>query len=118
MQLFPSLSACFGSENKSGPLAANQGGCGWAELGPIINELLKNVMLLGVFIATIMIFYAGYVLVSKQGSAEARTQVRKIFIGIVIGMILLVGAYYIVEFILDTLNVSDEYRKGTVIKRN
>lgn len=116
MQLFSSLSACFGSPDN--PLDATKGGCGWAELGPIINELLKNTMLLGVFIATLMIFYAGYILVTKQGSADARTQVKKIFIGIVIGMILLVGAYSIVEFILDTLNVTDEYRQGSIIKRN
>lgn len=116
MQLFESLSICFG--NADDLESKLKGGCGWTELAPIVNELLRNIMLLGVFIATIMIFYAGYLLVKGQGSAETRTKVKKIFMGIFIGMILLVGAYSIVEFILDTLNVSDEYRKGTVIKRN
>jgi len=115
MQLFSSLSTCFGNGTTLDPL---KGGCGWAELGPIVDQLLKNVILLGVFIATIMIFYAGYTLVQGQGSPESRSQAKKMFIGIVIGMILLVGAYYIVEFVLDTLNVSAEYRQGTIIKRN
>jgi hypothetical protein len=115
MQLFSSLSACFGNSERLDPL---KGGCGWAELGPIVNELLKNVILLGFFIGTLMIFYAGYVLVQGQGSPDSRSKAKKIFIGIVIGMILLVGAYYIVEFVLDTLNVSPEYRQGSVIKRN
>ncbi len=107
MELFSSLSKCF--EDKLG------GGCGWSDLNPIITELLQNMILLGFFIATLMIFYAGYILVTKQGSADARTQVRKIFIGIVIGMILLVGAYYIVEFMLDSLGVSEEFRRDTII---
>lgn len=110
MQLFPSLSECFKDK-----LA---GGCGWAQLAPILNELLKNLVILGICIAVIMIMYAGIVLVRGQGSPDSRSQVKKIFIGIVIGMILLVGSYYIVEFILDTLGVSDEYRQGSIIKRN
>jgi K+-transporting ATPase A subunit len=112
MELFSSLSTCFGSDGKANP---TQVGCGWAELGPIVNQLLSNMVLLGFFIAVLMIFYAGYILVTKQGSADARTQVRKIFIGVVIGMILLVGAYYIVEFVLDTLGVSPDFRKDTII---
>lgn len=110
MELFPSLSACFGKQH--------YGGCGWAELGPIINQLLSNILMLGLFIAVLMIFYAGYILVNGQGSAESRSRVKKIFIGIVIGIILLVGSYYIVEFVLDTLGVKNDYRKDSIIKRN
>ncbi len=109
MQFFNSLSACFGKEN--------YGGCGWAELGPIVNELLKNIMMLGIFIGVLMIMYAGTVLVRGQGSPASRTQARNIFINIVIGMILLVGSYYIVEFILDTLGTSPELRKDSLPKR-
>ena len=114
MQFFNSLSACFGNDTAS----KLKGGCGWKELGPIVNELLSNILMLGVFIAILMIMYAGYVLVNGQGSPDSRSRVKKIFIGIVIGMILLVGSYYIVEFVLDTLGVSAEYRKDSIIKRN
>lgn len=110
MQLFPSLDKCFGAAG------IKTGGCGWKELSPIVNELLHNLLLLGVFIAIGMIMYAGFVLVRGQGSADSRSKVRKIFIGIVIGMVLLVGSYYIVKFILDTLGVTDEYRKNSLAK--
>ena len=53
-----------------------------------------------------------------QGSADSRSRVKKIFMGIVIGLILLVGAYYIVEFVLDTLGVSGVYRENSMLKRN
>ena len=114
MQLFTNLSACMGNDLKS----KFKGGCGWKELGPIINELLSNILMLGLFIAVLMIFYAGYILVNGQGSADSRSRVKKIFMGIVIGLILLVGAYYIVEFVLDTLGVSGVYRENSMLKRN
>lgn len=110
MQLFENLSVCFDTTK-------HMGGCGWKELGPIINELLQNIILLGIFIATLMIFYAGFVLVKGEGSAESRSRVKKIFIGIVIGIILLIGAYYIVEFVLDTLGVNAEFRQDSLPKR-
>ena len=110
MQFFDKLSICFDTKQ-------HMGGCGWAELGPIVNELLKNIMMLGIFIGVLMISYAGIILVRGQGSPASRTQARNIFINIVIGMILLVGSYYIVEFILDTLGVNPELRKNSLPKR-
>lgn len=114
MQLFPSLSTCFSKTNTDGTI---NGGCGWKELGPIVNELLKNIVLLGVFIATLMIFYAGFVLVKGEGSAESRSRAKAIFLNIVIGMVLLVGAYYIVEFALDTIGLNSELRQNSLPKR-
>ncbi len=114
MQLFESLSVCFGNGEKADPYL---GGCGWKELGPIINELLQNIILLGVFIATIMIFYAGLVLVKGEGSPQSRSRAKSIFLNIVIGMILLIGAYYIVEFALDSLGVNAEFRQDSLPKR-
>lgn len=113
MQLFESLSICFGTDTAT----RLKGGCGWKELGPIVNELLQNIILLGVFIATLMIFYAGFVLVKGEGSPDSRSRVKKIFWGIVIGMVLLIGAYYIVEFALDTLGVNAEFRQDSLPKR-
>ncbi len=114
MQLFDSLSVCFEKTDASGKI---NGGCGWKELGPIINELLQNIILLGVFIATLMIFYAGFVLVKGEGSPQSRSRVKSIFLNIVIGMILLIGAYYIVEFVLDSLGVNAEFRQDSLPKR-
>lgn len=108
MQLFESLNKCF--ENKTG------GGCGWKEIGPIVNELLSNLLLLGIFIAIIMISYAGVVLVKGQGNPDSRTKAKNIFMGIVIGLILLVGSYYIVEFALNTLGVEEEYRRDSLLR--
>ena len=39
MQLFEKLNVCFGNTLE----AKLKGGCGWAELSPIANELLNKV---------------------------------------------------------------------------
>jgi hypothetical protein len=114
MQLFDSLSVCFGNGSTASPL---EGGCGWKQLGPIVNELLQNIILLGFFIATLMIFYAGYILVKGQGSPDSRSRAKKIFLNLVIGITLLVGAYYIVEFILDSIGLNDIYRQNSLPTR-
>lgn len=113
MQLFESLNECFGNGDLSSKL---KGGCGWKELSGILNELLQNLIMLGIFIAIIMILYAGYVLVKGQGSPDSRSKAKKIFMGIVIGLILLVGSYYIVEFILDTLGTDKAYREDVLLR--
>jgi hypothetical protein len=119
MQLFEQLTICFGkaSTTEAARGALLKGGCTWKEAGPIINELLSNILLLGVFIAIVMIMYAGFVLIQGQGSPDSRTRVRKIFINIVIGIILLVGSYYIVEFILNTLGVNKEVTDNAILRR-
>jgi hypothetical protein len=120
MQLFEQLSVCFGTASTTPDVAKAamlKGGCTWKELGPIVNELLSNILLLGGFIAVVMILYAGVILVQGQGSPNSRSRAKKIFINIVIGMILLVGSYYIVEFILDTLNVNKEFTKDAILRK-
>jgi Na+-driven multidrug efflux pump len=119
MQLFDQLTVCFGnaSTTVAAQDASHKGGCTWKELGPIVNELLSNILLLGVFIAIVMIMYAGYILIQGQGSPDSRTRVRRIFINIVIGIILLVGSYYIVEFILNTLGVNKEVTDNAILRR-
>ena len=118
MQLFPSLDKCFGIGTSAAKNMTN-GGCGWKELSPIVNDLLKNLLLAGVFIAMLMIMYAGYVLVKGQGSPDSLTRVKNIFKGIVIGIFLLTGGYYIVEFALNTIGVNEEYRKDSLpIRQN
>lgn len=123
MQLFDQLSICFGNTDATSTLSSTtarailtKGGCGWKEIGPIINQLLSNILLLGYFIAAIMTAYAGFILVKGQGSPDARNRARSIFINIVIGFVLLVGAYYIVEFILNTLGVNKEFTQDAILR--
>ena len=95
---FSNLKACFNNDT---------GGCGWDELKYFFNDILKSLIVIGMFVAAIMISYAGWVLLSGQGSPTSRSKAKKIFITVVGGMVLLLGAYFIVDLILRGVGFND-----------
>lgn len=103
--LFKNLEKCF--SNKTG-------GCGWNEISSLAENVLQALLYIGLFAAGCMVAYAGWLLLSKKGSPEARGKAKKIFQNIVMGLILLLGAYFIVDLILTQIGVTPEFRKGFV----
>lgn len=97
-QFFSNLKACFNNTT---------GGCGWNEIGFVFENILKALFVIGLFIAAAMISYAGWLLLSQQGSPAARGKAKTIFKDIVIGLILLFGAYFIVDLILTKIGFTD-----------
>lgn len=95
--MFSSVSSC-----------ANQpGGCGWSAISFIFNDILGILMSIGLTAAIIMVSYAGFVLLKGQGDPSARSKAKKIFKDIILGLILLFGAYYIVDLILVRVGFTD-----------
>jgi ethanolamine transporter EutH len=98
---FKNLEVCFNST----------AGCGWRELAPFINGILKNLVVIGLLAAACMISYAGFILLQGLGDANARSRARSIFINVVIGLIILYGAYFIVDLILTKMFVNPSFRE-------
>lgn len=98
---FKSLQACFNSNY----------GCGWREIEPLVTGILKNLILIGLFCAAIMVSYTGWILFRGMGDAGARSKARAKMINIVIGVIILLSAYFIVDLILNQLGVTSEFRQ-------
>ncbi|MES2985541.1 MAG: hypothetical protein V4686_00240 [Patescibacteria group bacterium] len=88
-----------------------QAGCGWKELEPLVTGILKNLLIIGMFIAAVMISYTGWILFKGMGDPSARSKARAKLINIVIGLIILFGAYFIVDLVLTQLGVKGDYRK-------
>ena len=103
--LFKSLERCFANKT---------GGCGWNEIAFLAENILQALIYVGLFAAGCMVAYAGWLLLSKGGSNEARSKAKKIFRNAVFGLILLLGAYFIVDLILTQLGVTPAFRKGFV----
>ncbi len=89
-------------------------GCGWAELQPLVNGILKNLLIIGMFVAAVMISYTGWILFKGMGDPAARSKARAKLVNIVIGCIVLFSAYFIVDLILNKLNVKPEIRQNGV----
>ncbi|MEN9604730.1 MAG: hypothetical protein RJB39_415 [Candidatus Parcubacteria bacterium] len=100
---------CFGNQT---------GGCGWKEVAFLFNDILKSLIVVGLFAAACMVAYAGFLLLKGQGNPAARTRARRVFKGIVLGVILLFGAYYVVDLFLNQLGVAPEFRNGFVEPSN
>lgn len=89
-------------------------GCGWKEVEYLINALLKNLVLIGMFVAVFMISYAGFILFKGFGDPAARSKARHIIMSIIVGLIILFGAYFIVDLILDRLMVIEPIRNISI----
>ncbi len=106
---FNDIKACFSNTT---------GGCGWPQLAGLASNILQILFYIGLFAAGCMVAYAGWLLIAKGGSDDARGKAKKIFRDIVFGLILLFSAYYIVDLILTKLGVTAEFREGFVEPSN
>ncbi|MES2623153.1 MAG: hypothetical protein V4576_01965 [Patescibacteria group bacterium] len=91
-----------------------QNGCGWTDIQPLVTGILKNLIAIGMFVAAFMVAYAGWTLFRGQGEPAARSKAKHILISVVIGSIILMGAYFIVDLILTKLQVSQEIRNISI----
>jgi hypothetical protein len=89
-------------------------GCGWTELQPLVEGILKNLILIGMFVAACMVAYTGWILFKGFGDPGARSKARSKLINIVIGLIVLIGAYFIVDLIMTKLQVDPTFRQNGV----
>lgn len=67
--------------------------------GTIINSILG---IIGVVFFVLMI-YAGFLWMTAAGSEERVGKAKSIFATSVIGMIIVIGAYYILDFVFDAI---------------
>jgi len=68
-------------------------------IGGVINAILG---LVGVVFFVLMI-YAGFLWMTAAGNEERVTKAKSIFVTSVIGLIVIIGAYYILDFVFDAI---------------
>ena len=83
----------------------------WAALMTLVNSVIHFILFdMVIPIAAIMFAYAGFLMVTAGGEAAgARTKAKGIFTNVVIGLIIAVAAWLIVELILTTLGWSGSW---------
>lgn len=78
--------------------------CGFSDFLDLINNVIQFILYVMVVpIAAVMFFYAGFELVTSGGSTEKRGTAKKVFTNAVIGLVIAVGAFLIVQTILHIL---------------
>jgi hypothetical protein len=71
----------------------------------IARQLIQPLLGLSGAIFLIMIIYAGILWMTDQGGLEGVTKAKKMLVHSTIGLILIVSAYSITQFVLDQLTI-------------
>jgi hypothetical protein len=103
---FPTFSSAQGlvPVQCAGPDAAVA--CGTCEFVDLINNVIQFIITFSTILATIVIIYAGFRLVTSAGDVSAKEVAKRIVVNVLIGYVLILAAFLIVNTILGVL-VSD-----------
>ncbi|MFA6586164.1 MAG: pilin [Candidatus Paceibacterota bacterium] len=75
--------------------------CGFYDILTLINTVIQYITTIFVSIAAIMFAYAGVELITSEGETSKREKAKKIFTNVVIGLIVVLAAFLIVQTILS-----------------
>lgn len=90
------------------PIGIGQQSCGFYQLMQLIQRVIDFLIFLAApIIATVIILWAGVLILTSGGSTEKVSQAKSMFTKAVIGLIIAMGAWIIVKFILVTLGYND-----------
>lgn len=108
MKLWLSVGAFFlpviASAQQLVPVACNDPRtCGSCELVSLINNVIQFVIQISVVIAAIILVYAGLIMVTSSGNPGQITRAKGLFFNVVIGLLILLAAFLIVNTILSAL---------------
>lgn len=84
--------------------------CTFQDVIAQIQLIIKFVLWIASFYAIGVLVYAGFLYMSSQGNPSKVSKAKGLFINIVVGISIIVLAYFVVMFILDSLNVLEGYR--------
>jgi hypothetical protein len=105
MLLLPSVS--YGAESTFfGPIVPKECHscpCGFAGVLEIMRHLMNFAVTLGVIVLTVVIAWAGLMYILSAANPESRSKANGLITGAIIGMVLVLSSWLIVDFVMRTL---------------
>src|SRR3989344_4034343 len=80
-----------------------EGGCGFDDFLTLVNNVFNYLVLIAVPIAAVAIGYAGIILVTARDDSGRRNEAKAIIWSAVLGLVIVLAAWLIVNTILDAL---------------
>lgn len=91
--------------------------CGFDHIFILINNFIKYFILyIAIPLAAIMFCYAGFLLVTSGGSEESWGKAKGLMWNVVIGLVLVAGAWLIVNLILVVLGYNSSFNWFGLVK--
>lgn len=84
--------------------------CDFAKLIQLGNNVIKFCIVVGSSVFAIMFMYAGYLYLTAMGNSSQISQAHGLFTNAVIGFIIMLAAWLIIDFIFDALVKGEQYR--------
>lgn len=82
--------------------------CGTCEFFDLVRNVIEFIIVVASSIAVLIFMYAGFLYLTSGGSMEKAKKANSMFTSVVIGYILILAAFLIVDLIMQTL-VSEEF---------
>jgi hypothetical protein len=98
------------------PETINRCAAGWAAVIIVINNVIELLITLGiVLLLPFMIAYAGFMIVTSQGTPGKITEARKIVLNTILGIVVALAAWLIVDAVMAVLTAGPN---GATFARN
>jgi hypothetical protein len=92
------------------PAECNTRECSWVDLIRLGNEVINFAVYIAIIGATIAIAYAGFNMLINAGNASEIKKSQKMITTAIIGIVVTLGGWLFVKFILDQFGVDARYR--------
>jgi hypothetical protein len=79
--------------------------CGYCDLVVLAQNIVEFLVLFGIMVATLSIVYAGFLYVTALSSAAQVTKAHNVFRVAIVGLIVVLAAWLIINLLLTTFGV-------------
>ncbi len=94
------------------PEACRTCACGFAGVMGTVQNLMNGSISLGVLIAVGIMAWAGFLYITTPANPEARSQANKMLINAVVGFLIIISAWLIVDFVMKVLYSGPDGQSG------
>jgi lysylphosphatidylglycerol synthetase-like protein (DUF2156 family) len=100
----PSLTMAAGFLTIVPPECNGLGGCpSVCSIGKLAQNLLNDAIYLAVFVAALLFAYAGLQYLTNMGNPNKVADAKKIFLRVVVGLLIILTAWFVVDILISTL---------------
>lgn len=102
----------FGQEVEKGLVTCSGPDCDVCDVVQTANNLIRLLIQIGLVVGVLLFAYGGFIMVTSAGNQSQVGKAKSIFLNVVIGFVILLGAWLIVDTIMKTFAKGDQ-RFGT-----
>lgn len=104
----------FAQEQGGGLIPCDGTDCSFNHLITLMVNIFNELVKLGIVFSSIAFAYAGFLYITSSGDPGKVSRATKIFTNFAIGLFLLLGAFLLIQLILNSLGLDSAFSKGVI----